>query len=169
MKNRHTDDALAALAHEVGRKKKFRNSGEAAVIAILRTAVLLRRSLSAHFESAGVTMTQYNVLRILRGAPAGLPTLEIRRRMLEEAAGITRLVDRLEASGLIDRERPAADRRQVFCRITTQGLELLENTESRISDFHGQLVSPLSYAEAMELIGLLMKTIDSVRANSKKA
>jgi DNA-binding MarR family transcriptional regulator len=168
MKNKREENALAALAHEIGRKKKFRSAGEGAVLAVLRTAGLLRRSLSAHFETAGVTMTQYNVLRILRGAPAGLPTLQIRRRMLEEAAGITRLVDRLEASGLIVRERPASDRRQVFCRITKQGLGLLEQTESRVSDFHAQLVSQLNHTEATELVGLLMKTIDSVRANSKK-
>lgn len=169
MKDRREEDALSALAREVGRKRKFRSAGEAAVLAILRTAGLLRRSLSAHFEAAGVTMTQYNVLRILRGAPAGLPTLQIRRRMLEEAAGITRLVDRLESSGLIVRERPVGDRRQILCRITKQGLELLDQAESRVSDFHAQLVSQLNHTEASELVGLLMKTIDSVRTNSRKA
>lgn len=162
------EDALAALAQELGRKKRFRSPREAAVLAILRTAGLLRRALAARFESEGLTMTQYNVLRILRGAPEGLPTLQIRRRMLEEAAGITRLVDKLYADGLIERDRPGTDRRQVVCRITKKGLGLLEHSDTSLAEAHAELVSELSTAQATELVGLLLHAIESVRANSKK-
>jgi DNA-binding MarR family transcriptional regulator len=169
MTKSHRPDVLAALGLELGRKRKFSSPGEAAVLAILRTGGLLRRSLASRFESAGLSMTQYNVLRILRGAPEGLPTLQIRRRMLEEAAGITRLVDKLAANGLIERDRPEADRRQVFCRITKKGLDLLEKAEARIGDAHAELVSQLNAEDATALVGLLLQTISSVRNHSKNA
>ena len=163
---KHEDDVLTALAQELGRKKKFRSPHEAAVLAILRTAAILRRSLAVRFESAGLTMTQYNVLRILRGAPDGLPTLQIRRRMLEEAAGITRLIDKLAAGGLIERDRPGEDRRQVLCRITKKGLELLKQSDDSVADAHARLVNHLDSSDAAELIGLLLQAIRSVRSNS---
>jgi len=156
-------EVLTALAQELGRKKEFRSAGEAAVLAVLRTASLMRRALGSRFESAGLTMTQYNVLRILRGAPEGLPTLQIRRRMLEEAAGITRLVDKLSEDGLIERDRPEDDRRQVWCRVTKKGLDLLERCDARISAAHAELVSELSAEESGELVRLLMKAMESVR------
>jgi MarR family transcriptional regulator, organic hydroperoxide resistance regulator len=167
MKKTRGSDVLAALALELGRNNKFSSPGEAAVLAILRTSGLLRRSLASRFESAGLSMTQYNVLRILRGAPEGLPTLQIRRRMLEEAAGITRLVDKLAASGLIERERPGADRRQVFCRITKRGLDLLEKAEVGIGDAHAELISQLDAADATALVGLLLQAISSVRNHAE--
>lgn len=114
-------------------------------------------------------MAQYNVLRILRGAPEGLPTLQIRRRMLEEAAGITRLVDKLASNGLIERDREEVDRRQVVCRITKKGLEFLEKAETRLGGAHEELVSQLNPDEATALVGLLLQTISSVRNSSKRA
>ena len=157
------------MAQELGRKKKFRSTREAAVLAILRAAGLLRRALSARFESDGLTMAQYNVLRILRGAPEGLPTLQIRRRMLEESAGITRLVDKLAAGGLIERDRPGADRRQVLCRITQKGLDQLEQSDASLADAHSELLNRLSAGQASDLVGQLLHAIHSVRANAKKS
>lgn len=163
----HHEDILANLAQELGRKRKFRSEREAAVLAILRTAALLRRSLAAPFGSVGLTMAQYNVLRILRGAPEGLPTLQIRRRMVEESAGITRLVDKLDTAGLIERDRPGEDRRQILCRITKKGLELLDRCEDSIADSHAALLRQLDSNEATQLIRLLLQTIQSVRSTTK--
>ena len=74
----------------------------------------------------GITQPQYNVLRILRGAgTGGLPTLVIRDRLIDEAPGITRLVNKLERAGYLARERSTPDRRQVICFITKRGLALL--------------------------------------------
>ena len=92
----------------------------------MRTAAVARRPLVKVVEAVGLSLAQYNVLRILRGAgAAGLPTLAIRERMVEDAAGITRLIDKLEAAGHVTRERATPDRRLVLCRITKDGLDLL--------------------------------------------
>jgi DNA-binding MarR family transcriptional regulator len=169
MKDTRDPDVLAALARELGRKNRFRSAREGAVLAILRAAGLLRRALAARFEAEGLTMAQYNVLRILRGAPEGLPTLQIRRRMVEEGAGITRLVDKLETIGLIERDRPGSDRRQVLCRITRKGLDLLEQTDARLADAHAEMLHGLSAGEATQLAGLLLQAIDSVRENGQRS
>jgi DNA-binding MarR family transcriptional regulator len=163
MDPKHREDALAVLAQELGRKKKFHSQTEAAVLAILRTAAVLRRALAVAFEEAGLTMAQYNVLRILRGTPEGLPTLQIRRRMLEEAAGITRLIDKLSRGGLVERDRPGGDRRQVLCRITRKGLQILERHEAHIDYAHANLIRVLETDEAIQLVALLMKVMDGVR------
>ena len=113
-------------------------------------------------------MTHYNVLRILGGAPNGLPTLQIRRRMVEEAAGITRLVDRLAADGLVERDRQSDDRRTVLCRITRKGLKLLERSDESIADAHSAVLGQLSAGEATELVRLLLKAVASIRATNGK-
>ena len=100
---------------------------------ILRTASYLRRSYADIFEQSGITFQQYNVVRILRGAgPAGLPTLEIANRMIDQTPGITRLLDRLEAKQLIRRERPSNNRRLVLCHATQKGLDLLRELDPSI-------------------------------------
>ena len=95
-------------------------------------------------EGHDITLQQYNVLRILRGAgDEGLPTLDIAERMIEHAPGVTRLIDRLEAKGLVRRQRPADDRRQVLCVATAAALALLE-----------QLDAPMDRADR-EALGML--------------
>ena len=101
----------------------------------MRTGGLVRRVIASVVEPHGITQQQYNVLRILRGAgEKGLPTLEIADRMIEETPGITRLIDRLELKRLVTRERSATDRRQVFCRITPDGLTLLARLDEPIAE-----------------------------------
>jgi MarR family transcriptional regulator, organic hydroperoxide resistance regulator len=151
---------LVHLARSIGREKPFRDSRYAAVLAILRAAAVLRRGLAARFEATGLTMAQYNVLRILRGSPEGLPTLQIRRRMLEESAGITRLVDKLTQAGLIERSREGSDRRRVLCRITGKGLRLLDKHEDNIERAHATLINGFSDEDAAQLVARLMPIID---------
>jgi DNA-binding MarR family transcriptional regulator len=106
-------------------------------------------------------MQQYNVLRILRGAgPDGLPTLEIGTRMIEQAPGVTRLLDRLEAKQLVLRVRCLSDRRQVFCHITDAGLALLASLDDAVNEADTTAMSGLTRAETKTLIELL----DKVRA-----
>jgi DNA-binding MarR family transcriptional regulator len=77
---------------------------------------VVNRSLARVVEPSGLSLAQYNALRIIRGAGAGgIPTLSIRERMIEEGTTITRLLDKLEEAGLIRRERSYPDRRQVLC------------------------------------------------------
>jgi DNA-binding MarR family transcriptional regulator len=126
------------------------------VVALLRTADRVRRRLSATIEPSGITLQQYNVLRILRGAGSdGLPTLEVGERMIEQAPGITRLLDRLEKKGLVARGRSSRDRRQVFCRILPAGLRLLEKLDSPVDQADDACLAMLSRAELGRLLRLL--------------
>ena len=100
-------------------------------MALMRTADLVRRHATALIEPQGLTLQQYNVLRILRGAGTdGLPTLEIADRMIEQTPGITRLLDRLEAKELVRRQRCPKDRRQHLCWITPKGLAILQKLDA---------------------------------------
>ena len=129
---------------------------KAAVLGILRAADVLRRRGAALLEPHGITLQQYNVLRILRGArPDGLCTLTIADRMIEQAPGITRLIDRLEAKHLVLRVRSSEDRRQVWCRITPAGLRLLARLDEPVAALDRQAVAALPRADQMRLAELL--------------
>jgi DNA-binding MarR family transcriptional regulator len=123
-------------------------------VSILRTALIER-----HFAQV-VARTgyhpAYNVLRILRGAGAeGMPTLVIRDRMIHEAPGITRLLDKLEKAGFARRERTASDRRQVFCYITERGLAIVDELGEEMREADDVAVGNLSDAEQKQLLKLL--------------
>jgi DNA-binding MarR family transcriptional regulator len=129
---------------------------KAAVIAIMRAADVLRRRGTALLEPYGITVQQFNVLRILRGArPEGLCTLTIAARMIEQTPGITRLIDRLVAKHLVARERSEEDRRQVWCRITPQGLRLLARLDRPVADLDRAVVAGLPRADQERLAELL--------------
>jgi DNA-binding MarR family transcriptional regulator len=151
----------SALQREIRQRKPFRSPAQEAVVGLLRTTDRVRRTLAGVVEPRGITLQQYNVLRILRGArPTGLPTLEIAARMVEHAPGITRLLDRLEAKGLVRRQRRAADRRQVMCRITPAGLRLLAGLDAGLQRADASTLGILSRRELRRLIALL----DRIRA-----
>src|SRR5919205_3401802 len=96
------------IAEELKQKRPFATKAQAATIALLRTTDVVRRRLARVVEPEGITLQQYNVLRILRGA-AGEPmaALDVAERLIEEAPGVSRLLDRLVAKGLIHRDRSA--------------------------------------------------------------
>ena len=149
---------------ELQQRRPFRSSAQEAAIALLRTAAVVRRSLARAVEPAGLSLAQYNVLRILRGAgSAGLPTLAIRDRMIEEASAITRLVDKLERSGLVRRERSTPDRRQVICHATPKALALLERLDPAADAADVAATAMLSARERRELVRLL----DAIRAGHR--
>ena len=142
--------------------KPFASLGQEALLALLLTTDRVRTRLAERLATLGdVTPQQYNVLRILRGAGQdGLPTLEIAERMLERTPGITRLIDRLEKKTLVHRERaiqPGADRRQVWCRITGAGLDLLERLDEPVRQVDQAATSVLDEAELTTLITLLTR------------
>ncbi len=153
-----------SLQCEIRQTRPFRSKGHEATLAILRTADLIRRRMTEVIEPHGVTMQQYNVLRILRGAgDEPLPTLEIAERMIEQTPGITRLLDRLEAKSLVVRERCPHDRRLVHCRITVEGLELLERMDDAVHSADDEMVAMLAPAELDALTGML----DRVRQGAR--
>src|ERR1700712_1466298 len=126
-------EEVSLLQREIRQGKPFRSRGQEGVVALLRTADLVRRAVSRAAEPHEITLQQYNVLRILRGAgDQGLPTREIAERMIEQAPGVTRLLDRLEAKALVRRERCAKDRRQGLCWLTPAGLDLVERLDEPV-------------------------------------
>jgi DNA-binding MarR family transcriptional regulator len=144
------------LQHEILQNESFRSSGQEAMLGLLRTADMVRRRIQEIVEPAGITLQQYNVLRILRGAgEKGLPTLAIARRMLEQTPGITRLIDRLEAKGWVRRERQRDDRRLVLCRIDASGLALLARLDAPVQEADAGLLEMLAEEERRQLILLL--------------
>jgi MarR family transcriptional regulator, organic hydroperoxide resistance regulator len=154
-------DEASALQREIRQKRPFRSPSQEAVLGLLRTADVVRRFLARVLEPYDVTPQQYNVLRILRGAGAeGLPTLTIGERMLEDSPGVTRLVDRLIAKGLVTRERSREDRRQILCRITPPGLDLLARIDEPMDARDEDALGMLTPDEQKELIRLL----DRIRA-----
>jgi len=137
--------------------KPFSSVSQEGILALFLTADAVRRTFAQLIEEhVGLTLQQYNVLRILRGAgEQGLPTLEIPERMIEQAPGITRLVDRLEKKKWVERERSREDRRQVICRITKSGLALLARVDKQVDGKDEEILSMLSQKETRVLIELL--------------
>jgi DNA-binding MarR family transcriptional regulator len=152
---------VGTIREEIRQTKPFASVADEAVVTLLGTADRVRTALSAVTEAHGVTLQQYNVLRILRGAgPAGLPTLEIAARMIEHSPGITRLLDRLEARGLARRARCPEDRRQVLCHPTEKGQRVLAALDRPVADASRWSFAPLDAARAAELV----RVLDAVRA-----
>ena len=106
-------------------------------------------------KTADLSATQYNVLRILRGAPEGLTCGEIGNRMITRDPDITRLLDRLEKRSLISRSRATADRRAVWARITAEGLELLGRLDEPVQEAHRKQLGHLGPKRLRELSELL--------------
>ena len=155
----------AALKQEIAQQRPFASVEEEALLNVLRTSDCLQRAFVRRTRHWGITPTQYNVLRILRGAgEAGLPTLAIRDRMVAASPGVTRLVDRLERAGYAQRERSAPDRRQVVCRITAAGVSLLSRLDGPVSAYDDEAVEMLTAVEKRELVRLL----DAVRAGNRE-
>jgi DNA-binding MarR family transcriptional regulator len=154
-----------SILRELKQNTPFTTSTAEAAVSLMRTADLVRRSVSAVVEPHGITVQQYNVLRILRGAGSeGLPTLEIAERMIEQTPGITRLIDRLETKELVLRERCPTDRRQVFCRITRQGLALLRALEAPLRRAEEEALSALTPTQLRQLVTLLDRTRNGLHA-----
>jgi DNA-binding MarR family transcriptional regulator len=151
----------SALQHELRQRRPFQSAAHEAVVALMRTADLVRRQMTALVEPHGITMQQFNVLRILRGAgDEGLPTLEVAERLIEQAPGVTRLLDRLEAKALIRRQRCPKDRRQHLCRISATGLQLLEKIDALTAHAHEESLKGLRQKDRVTFIRLL----DAIRA-----
>jgi DNA-binding MarR family transcriptional regulator len=154
-------ERITRIHEEIKQTRPFRSRSQEAMIAIARAASMVERQTARVLSPFGVSTAQYNVLRILRGAgPAGLPTLAIRDRLIDPAAAITRLVDKLDRAGLIVRERTETDRRQVTCRITKAGLELLVRIDPVVDALDDMLLSRLQEDE----LEAFNRQLDRIRA-----
>jgi DNA-binding MarR family transcriptional regulator len=144
------------LQHEIEKRQPFDSPAEEVLLNLMRTADVLVRPFDELFKSAGLSSTQYNVLRILRGAGAqGLACGQIAARMITRDPDLTRLLDRLEAPGLVARERSGSDRRVVTARITPAGLELLERLDLPVRRLHEQQLAHMGHDDLHALSKLL--------------
>jgi DNA-binding MarR family transcriptional regulator len=144
------------LQREIKQSKPFGSLEQEAMLSIARTAAILDHGFAESLRPHGVTPTQYNVLRILRGAgDAGLCRGEVRERLVAQVPDVTRLLDRMQDAGLIERERDTADRRLVTTRITAAGLALLDALEAPVLEAHRRHLGHLSQEQLRTLITLL--------------
>lgn len=145
-----------SLRSEIKQSKPFVSTEAEAHLNIERTAAVLGHAFAERLKPYGITSTQYNVLRILRGAGHdGLCRNEVRDRLIAQVPDVTRLLDRLEEAGLIARERSTTDRRLVATRITDSGMALLDKLDAPVFEMHRELLGHMSEEQLRTLIELL--------------
>ena len=147
----------ATLEREIKKKRPFDLPEQEAMLNVLRTADQLQIRFARLFRRFGLTPQQYNVLRILRGEGRPLPILEIAARMITVVPGITGLVDRLEAAGLVERQRCDHDRRVIYVAITAHALSLLGQIDEPLNSLHKQTLGHLTAEDLTTLSRLLEK------------
>lgn len=146
------------LLDELQQRKPFASLAEEAHLNLSRTEAVLQEGIDRVLKPHGVSATQYNVLRILRGAgPKGLCRNEIRDRLLTRMPDVTRLLDRMEEAGLVTREREAADRRLVTTRLTRHGRELVDSLDGPVAKEHERRLGHLKDSELRTLVRLLTR------------
>jgi DNA-binding MarR family transcriptional regulator len=151
------------LQNEIGKTGPFVSLEEEATLNLLRTADRLTGLCEAVLRPAGITPTQYNVLRILRGvSPQGVACQEIARRMITRDADLTRLLDRLESRGFVRRDRQTDDRRVVHILITDAGLALLAGLDSTTAKMNQSIFSFLDRERLSSLVELLEQVREQV-------
>lgn len=154
------------LRDEIRQSRGFASLEQEAHLAIQRTAALLGHSVAETIRPHGLTPTQYNALRILRGAgEGGLCRNEVRDRMIAQVPDVTRLLDRLEEMGLIERARDNADRRYVTTRITADGVRVLDALDGPVEDRHRGHLAHLGPERLRALIELLAAARENVGAD----
>ncbi len=146
----------SAIQSEIKQSKPFNSLAEEAGVALARTADRLNGKIAAFLKPYGVSPTQYNVLRILRGAGAqGRMCSEIADRMITRDPDVTRLLDRMQKMGWIERARDTKDRRVVVTRITKPGLDLLKQIDKPLDAFNEQEMGRLGQRKLRALLELL--------------
>ena len=143
------------LKREIKQKRPFSSVQEEVVLALTRTADQLSGAIAPLLREADLSLSQYNVLRILRGAEGELPCGEISDRMVRRDPDLTRLLDRLEKHGLVSRARATADRRVVLTRITPEGLRRLELLDAPITTRVRESLAHVSESKLKALLDLL--------------
>ncbi len=145
-----------SLQQDLKQKKPFRSLQQEAYLSVVRTATTLTDGMEDLLKPQGISATQYNVLRILRGSgPDGLCRNALRDRMLTRMPDMTRLLDRMEDAGLVMRAREGEDRRMVLTRITEKGRRLLDELDAPVLALHKRQLARLSDVQLRSLSDLL--------------
>lgn len=150
------------LQNELKKRKPFESPEIEAILNLLRTADRFQNRFGRLFREHGLTVSQYNVLRILRGEGKPMPSLEIASRMVQVVPAITGLIDRLEKQELVRRERCTEDRRVVYVELTDKAGELLKQIDEPDVALHKHLIGHLTRKELKELSRLLVKARESL-------
>ncbi len=159
-----TGTEARGLQAELKQTVPFASPEQEAYLSLLRTADALQSAMESRLKEFALTGTQYNALRILRGAgPDGLPCSEIGERMITHDPDITRLLNRLEHRGLAERIRDKQDRRVIYGKITAEGLKLLHEMDAPVERYGREVLGHVSHAELRKLIALL----ESVRCGRR--
>ena len=145
------------LQHELKKKRPFDLIEEEAALNIVRTSDQLQIRFARLLREHGLTTSQYNVLRILRGERNPLPILEIASRTITVVPGITGLIDRLEEASFVRRLRCERDRRVVYVALTDRATKTLAALDEPLAALHRKVLGRLSKDELKELIRLLEK------------
>jgi DNA-binding MarR family transcriptional regulator len=149
---------MSANSEGNGRAVGFSSPEEEALINLMRTADWLQREMQRRLKPTGLTITQYNVLRILRAArPTGLTCSAIGQRMITPEPDVTRLLTRLKSHGLVDQQRDAADRRIVWSHINPSGLKELAKLDSLVERGPRDLLGHLNREELRQLTRIIKK------------
>ncbi|QDT51751.1 HTH-type transcriptional regulator MgrA [Symmachiella dynata] len=143
------------LQNEIKKRKPFDRLEEEATLNCLRTADYIQSRSGKLFRQFGLTSSQYNVLRILRGEAKPLPSLEIASRMIQQVPAITGLIDRLEKAEHVKRHRCEQDRRVVYVEITDTGLDVLKKIDEPLVELQTQFFAHMPRKDLRELIRLL--------------
>ena len=144
------------LQQDLKQKKPFRSLQQEAYLSVVRTSTSLTDAMEDLVKAHGISATQYNVLRILRGSGTeGLCRNALRDRMLTRMPDMTRLLDRMEEAGLVVRVREGEDRRMVMTRITEQGRKLLDELDAPVLALHERQMARLTDAQLRSLSDLL--------------
>src|SRR5215208_7937089 len=144
------------LLDDLQQTKPFGSLHEEALLNIVRTSATMLDAMDELMKSRGITNTQYNVLRILRGAePVGLCRNELRDRLVNRMPDVTRLLDRMEEAGLVARTRDNEDRRMVTTRITPAGRRLVDELDEPVRQFQDERVGHMTDAQLQTLVDLL--------------
>ena len=150
------------LQHELKKKRPFASLDQEVLLNILRTNDQLQIRLERLFRQFGLTTSQYNVLRILRGEGSSLPITEIGARTITVVPGMTGLIDRLERAGMVRRDRSAEDRRVIYVEITPKALDVLAKLDKPLMELHAQMVGGLNDTEKRDIVRLMEKLRSSL-------
>lgn len=143
------------LREELKKRGPFASLEQEATLAIMRTSDLLENRLARLLREQGLTLSQYNVLRILRGEGKPMPCLEVAQRMIQVAPAITRVVDQLLQLNLIDKTQSDADRRVFTIELTPAAKRLLKKLDQPVLDLHASLLKGVNRSDMKDVIRIL--------------
>ncbi|MBI1290991.1 MarR family transcriptional regulator [bacterium] len=153
----------ADIANQIKQARGFRSVPEKAFVSLIKTNDMVVAAEESVFRQAGITFTQYNVLRILRGShPDGLPVMEVGSRMLSRVPDVTRLLNRMERNGLIERHRGKVDRRSIIVRLSAKGMDSVNGLDPVVSEMQRRLFDGLSDDE----LDAFCRVLEKLRENA---